>query len=149
VAGHAAADLHFVDVVGVVGVGDLEGRSPRLQDHHPAVFAGERVLFGHAQHVPVEGDGGVVVVGGDDEAHLLDLHRSFSPSSAASGRRVAIGSSPRAWTLTWSAPASRWAESPSVTSWGAPWRTRASIRRSEPPPSRSASVHPSRNRLRR
>ena len=79
--GHLEGDAHpgarssfgfdAVDHPHLRRVGDLEGGAARVEDHDARVaVALERGLLGEAERVAVEGDGGLEVVGLDDEAQL-------------------------------------------------------------------------------
>jgi hypothetical protein len=56
----------------MVRVGDLQRGAAGLEDRDPAVGRGERGAFGQAEHVTVEAQGLVVVVGRDDETEFTD-----------------------------------------------------------------------------
>ena len=73
---------------GLRGIRDLEGRPTRLEDHDPAVRRRVGGPLGKPQDVAKEGDRLVVVVGGDDQAHLADGVRGRVRGGFALGRHV-------------------------------------------------------------
>jgi hypothetical protein len=58
--------LDVIDIYGVPWVGDLQRGSAGVQDNDPSLVLGQVFgRLGQAKRVPIEGDSGVVVIGGD------------------------------------------------------------------------------------
>ena len=68
----ASPDLDPIDERGLGRIGDLERRPAGLEDHHAPVIRGVRRTLGQAEHIAVEGDRRLEVLGGDDQPHLAD-----------------------------------------------------------------------------
>ena len=95
VAGDTAADLDLVDERGVLGLEQLERRAAGLEDGDAAA-AGEGGHLLQPEHVAIEAEGLVVVLGGDADAQLADAHGASI--GAAFRSRMPLNSSVEAAT---------------------------------------------------
>ena len=77
---HRPADLDLVDELDLGAVGEFEGRGRDAEDDDARVAVGlVRLELGKAERIPVEGEGGIEVVGLEHESELGDGHAHACP----------------------------------------------------------------------